>query len=120
MRTVLVRVQPPQPNLSPPNVPASLPIIPHDSERQSKSRNPGCLRAPCILFVKTFLLFSHQTADVLPPVGMVHWVWFGVGGGSRSEGRSCRPSPQSPIGILGASSLLRSLLFARGRPNTIR
>ena len=33
---------------------------------------------------------------------------FGVGGGSRSEGRTRRPSPQSPKGILGASSLLRS------------
>ena len=42
---------------------------------------------------------------MLPPFGMVHWVWFfGVGGGSKSGGRSCRPSPQSPIGILGASS----------------
>ena len=48
-------------------------------------------------------------------------VWlFGVVGGSRSEGRSRRPSPQSPKGILGVSSLLQFLLFARCWTNTKR
>ena len=67
--------------------------------------------------VKTFSLFCSGGPRILPPIGMVHWVWFfGVGGGSRSEGRSRRPSPQSPKGILGASSLLRFYyLHARGQ-----
>jgi hypothetical protein len=120
MRTVLVRVQPPQPNLLTPDSAATFQIIPNDSAAKGNPK-AGITSGLCIHFVKTILLGFHEGLHVLPPIGMVHWVWFfGVGGGSRSEGRSCRPSPQSPKGILGASSLLRFLLFARGTPNTKR
>ena len=39
-----------------------------------------------------------------PPVGMVHWVWSWGRQRKQSGGRSRRPSPQSPKGILGSSS----------------
>ena len=37
--------------------------------------------------------------------------------GKKSGGRTCRPSPQSPKGILGVSSPSISVI-ARARPNT--
>jgi hypothetical protein len=62
----------------------------------------------------------HNKNKKLPPEASFHLGCglMGVVGGSRSEGRSRRPSPQSPKGILGASSLLQFLLFARCWPNT--
>src|SRR5580704_16622311 len=135
MRTVLVRVQPPQPNFPAPKRSASLQIgrIVNSVKRQNRtaparrmavflefpwifSRSSGGLlyRAVSKVSVNLQNVPARTSADRYGPLGVV----FGVGGGSRSEGRSCRPSPQSPKGILGASSLLRFLLFARGWPNT--
>ena len=73
MRMVLVRVQPPQPNF-----PCSGPLgFPPGRLSFSHSHfGCGCRRAVSVFLVR-------DDPNVLPPMGMVHWVWFfKVGGGS--------------------------------------
>jgi hypothetical protein len=45
-------------------------------------------------------VYSRASADGYGPLGVVFWGRWR----KQSGGRSCRPSPQSPKGILGASS----------------
>src|ERR1700687_5724015 len=101
MRMVEVRILPPQPKL-----PASAEISIYRLARNVVADVE--LRR---LIEPSLLLVNRKTSaayvGVLPPMGMVHWVWFWGRWRKQSGGRSRRPSPQSPKGILGSSSPFR-------------
>jgi hypothetical protein len=92
MRTVLVRVQPPQPNFSHPYVPAFLTIHSSDSESEAKPACKAGVLAFCTPAVKTFWLSCRNRRHMLPPVGMVHWVWF-LGKAAEASRREDRAGP---------------------------